>query len=422
MLSKLNVFNRLLPSQTTSGITSGFVGAIICWTVGIGLAAAAVAFAVDGGLKVKIVGVFGLLFAGMICGWARTASSRWKLRLGAVFVSAFLAVLVSEVALRFLTHFPVNTTSNMVPDLELGYVLDSTLNDVDQTGFRNPEVLAKADIVAIGDSHTQGFNAASEHSWPQQLAVMLNQTVYNMGVGGYGPLQYEVLIARALQMQPKQIVVGLYLGNDLGDVVRGIQRKDSAREVENSFRHNLKFHTATGSAINQLVKHSRFGRPAGFEVAHPVNPTYVASQRINGLSVEVDLSDPQIAAAFEKTIGILADARQRCANQGVRLVVMLIPTKESVYASCEKCSYDLLPNELKQLVQRESDLRNRMQSELSKRSIDHVDVLPSLAAAVDASEDVYSAHDDGHPLAEGYRAYAQALAAGGQASGAVLTN
>ncbi len=422
MLSKLNFMNRVLPSQSTTGITSGFVGAVICWAVGIGLAAAAVAFAVDGGMKVKMIGVAGLLIAGMVCGWARTAPAKWKLRLAAVFVSACFAVLVSEIGLRFLTPFPINTTSNMVPDAELGYVLDARLNDVDQTGFRNPEVLAKADIVAIGDSHTQGFNANSEQSWPQQLGLMLNETVYNLGVGGYGPLQYEVLIDRALQMQPKQIVVGLYLGNDLGDVVRGIQRKDSAQEVENSFRHNLKFHTATGSAIDQLVKHSKLGRPAGFEVSHPVNPTYMATRRINSLAAEMDLSDPQIGAAFQKTIAILANAHQNCARQGVRLVVMLIPTRESVYASCEKCSYDLLPNELKQLAQREDDLSTRVKSELANRSIDYIDVLPSLASALDADDEIYSTHDDGHPLAEGYRIYAAALATGGKAPQSVMTN
>ncbi len=422
MLAKVKFVEELAFSKRTSEISSGFVGAIVCWTVGIGLAASAVAFAVEGGLKVKLIGVAGLIVAGMICGWARTAPAKWKLRLAAALISISFALLISEIALRCVTHFPVSTVSNLVPDTELGYVLDPKLTDVDDNGFRNPEVLVQADIVAIGDSHTQGFNAEPEQSWPQQLAATLNQSVYNMGVGGYGPLQYEILISRALQMRPKRIVVGLSLGNDLGDVARGIHQRDTEQEIDNAFRYGIRYHTATGSAIDQLIRHSKLGRPAGFEVHHPVNPTYVANQRVSAVSHDVDLTEPQIAAAFDRTMEILSAAHQRCARQSVGLIVMLIPTRESVYAHCQQSANDSLPDGLQQLAQRETDLRSRLQKALTERQINCVDILPTLSAAVDSQAGVYSTYDDGQPLAEGYRIYASALASGGVIPATLLTN
>ena len=406
-------------SRPTSNLSSGFVGTVICGAVGIGLATAAVAFAVAGGFMTKLFGLSGLLVAGMICGFARTASPWWKLRLTAFFISCGVMLLVAEGLLRLLTHFPVNTSSNMVPHPQLGYVLDSRLSDVDDNGFRNPQVPETADIIAIGDSHTQGINVDSDTSWPQLLGGQSGQSVYNMGVGGYGPLQYHALIPQALQMHPQQIIIGLYLGNDIGDVARGIRNRHSEMEIDNSFRHYIKYHTAIGSAVTQLIKRSPLGRPPGFEVSHLVNPTFVANDRLHFLAGDMDLSDPEIADGFRKTIVVLSAAQQKCEQQQVRLTVILIPTRESVYFNSKQNPQRSWPSEFKQLAHRESELRKQLQAALTNQHVAYVDVLPLLVTAVDSKSAVYAAHDEGHPLAEGYSVYAQAVAnAAGVAVGA----
>lgn len=151
-------------------LTSGFVGTIGCWTAGISVGVVAVAFALAGSMTIKLIGLVLLLVAGALCGLARTAPAIWKLRLTAACLSLGLMLLLAEIVLRCVTDFPVNTASNMIPHPQLGYVLDPRLDDVDANGFRNADVLQQADIVAIGDSQTQGFNAAAEGSWPQLLA------------------------------------------------------------------------------------------------------------------------------------------------------------------------------------------------------------------------------------------------------------
>ena len=49
---------------------------------------------------------------------------------------------------------------------------------------------------------------------------MTSKIVYNFGMGGYGPLQYYYLSNRALETSPTNIIIGLYLPNDLAGVCK----------------------------------------------------------------------------------------------------------------------------------------------------------------------------------------------------------
>ena len=98
--------------------------------------------------------------------------------------------------------------------------LDPNYPGHDRDGFRNTAVLEQADVVALGDSMTYGMFVAPESAWPQQLARQSGESVYNMGVSGYGPVHYLILTPRALQKHPKWLVSTLYDGNDLFDSFR----------------------------------------------------------------------------------------------------------------------------------------------------------------------------------------------------------
>ena len=401
--------NEFSIKPTERNISSGFVGTIICWTFGLAACAFAIAFSFAGSFQTKAVGMIFLLAGAVICGWARTSSPKWKLRLSAMCISGGLILLLSEGLLRMLTPYPVNLQSNMVPHPQLGYVLDPEMADVDVNGFRNAEVPQEVDIVTIGDSHTQGFNVTSDQSWPGQLARQLDQSVYNMGVGGYGPLQYKTLVINALKMKPRHVVLGLYLGNDLADAVQGIGKRHTENAVDNSFRHSIKYHTAVGSMATQLIRKSAIGRPAGFGINHPQNPTYVAARRIESLAKSLDLSDVAIAAALKQTAEMLVAANQQCLQQGTTLTVMLIPTRESVYFENQKNRATELSGTLELVANRELETRTWLASVLTNQKVAFVDILPAMAAALDAKPEVYPSHDEGHPLAGGYATYAASV-------------
>jgi len=128
--------------------------------------------------------------------------------IGLCLASLVLSLAIAEGALRLLKK------ENVIHDPALLYRM-SPGGEIDGNGFRNPRVLPDYDIVAIGDSQTYGNGVLSQEAWPSQLSAISGLKVYNMGMGGYGPVQYRYLLDRALSFGPKFIIWGLYLGNDI---------------------------------------------------------------------------------------------------------------------------------------------------------------------------------------------------------------
>lgn len=102
-----------------------------------------------------------------------------------------------------------------LPDDEMGKVRNPEFFENDSRGFRNEKALNSAEIVTLGDSQTVGINARREDAWPKQLQRMLGTPVYNMSIGGNGPVRYHYLVEQALELEPRWVLTGFYVGNDL---------------------------------------------------------------------------------------------------------------------------------------------------------------------------------------------------------------
>jgi len=136
-------------------------------------------------------------------------------------MSCLLSLLVAEAICRVFFD-PIDILSpNIVRDDWLDLRIPANSGGHDALGFRNSDVPDSARIIAIGDSNTYGIAATHAESWPSQLAEQTGDTVYNMALGSYGPLQYlRLLETHALSLNPEVIVVGLYFGNDFYDAFR----------------------------------------------------------------------------------------------------------------------------------------------------------------------------------------------------------
>jgi len=134
-----------------------------------------------------------------------------------VAISLTLSLAVIEIGLRIFTNFPIHgPKSNRVAHSVLGFTLDpSKISDVDASGFRNPGDKGRHEIVAIGDSHTYGSNVEWNESWPYQLGRILNKSVYNYGIGGYGIYHYLHLAKEAAKHKPEYVILGFFSGNDI---------------------------------------------------------------------------------------------------------------------------------------------------------------------------------------------------------------
>jgi lysophospholipase L1-like esterase len=354
--------------------------------------------------------------------------------------SVLVSLLLLELGLRAFTPFPVHWRSHQVPDPILRWVMDRSHAEIDADGFRNPGVPETAEIVTIGDSHTYGFNARADEAWPAQLAERSGRTVYNLGMGGYGPLQYLHLVGRALDLRPQWVIVGLYVANDLSDVCRDLLRMEYWRdwasqngidttacgkptegprwgERERSLGFRLQESTALGSLLSVTTRDWRMARKLergeirphqALAVSEPGVKAELKLRTIRHVARDMDLDEPRHARALELLTFILAQAKARSDAAGVSLGVLFIPTKYAVFhAYLAERGYPL-SDEYERLVARERRIVSRLGAQLDAIAVPWADAQPRLERALAERGSPYPIRDDSHPLAPGYRAYAEA--------------
>ena len=344
----------------------------------------------------------------------------------------------------------------IVPDAKLGLRVAPNSVGHDANGFRNRSVPTHADIVAVGDSLTWGQNATIDDAWPQRLGQLSGMTVYNMGTNGYGPIEYLVLTEDAIKFSPKVLVVGLYFGNDLWDAYHAVYSRDEFAAFRNpdlaeALRNDTVANNAeiTVTKANQLSEeirrssnstwlewlghHTAIGRQLSYRGRWPGETTAArnvalrkAINRFPAYGVAYDSEQThtilttsyRLAALDRNEIRIIEGLRitklalsqiQELTRRGAtKLIVLLIPTKELVFAD-KVAALGKIDSTYAALVQMETADRDEIKDYCSSRRIQVVDVLPALSAAVGRNQQIYLESADGHPNSAGYDLIAKAV-------------
>jgi len=378
------------------------------------------------------------------------SATRGRLRLFrsiAVLFGMIAGLVLVEAGLRIIEKRSLIQSPGVISDPVLGARIAPNALGHDARGFRNSQALATADVVAIGDSQTWGVNVLPADAWPQQLARLSGLSVYNMGVGGYGPGQYLILTDQALQLSPRTIVVGLYLGNDLYDAYRLtyhndafadmrlasppdelmqdtiLQRSEAFWNEEKNFHNNYGRDSVRGLniwlrehlAIGRLLNRARLWPGASdidFEIdrdwvrAYPdhglvcedenIRTIFTSAYRLTGL----DLDDPRVAEGLRVTKIVLMRIRQKVDGRA-NLVVLMIPTKELVYANF--MSNQGVPNATyARDVEMERKSRDDLMSWFHDNGIESIDALPQMQSAIARRQQLYPSTTESHPNTKGY--------------------
>ncbi len=339
----------------------------------------------------------------------------------------------------------------------------------DRQGYRNPVVPAAVDVVVIGDSQTYGPGVSSDEVWPIVLERSLDLSTYNMGIPGWGPLEYVSVMDEALALQPDVVVIGLYLGNDLFDSFRTVytyerqtafgvaEDKEPLMSIERQGRlvdeaaRLLSTSTGEGAtdhddgAIHRvrtlLSEHSSLygaARWAKDRSAQYVIPDHIARERADrawqaqvnwthrhptrGLAVErrgvrtiltpglrslaLDLTDPRIEEAWNIAQRALRRCLRACSDAQTAFAVVLIPTKEAVFHRF--AGQDVSAPVLDRLAAQEAAVRSRLGAFLEGAGIAWVDALDALCSQMERGSSPYPISRDGHPNAIGHQAVAHA--------------
>lgn len=377
------------------------------------------------------------------------ASSSWGRRLapvGLLVLSSAVAVGLAEGALRLVLNPSDFLHATLVDDPVLGHRIAPGTSGHDALGYRNATVPSQVRVVAIGDSNTYGVSAPREGSWPQQLAGLLGEPVYNMGLGGFGPLQYLHLTQTTVrELKPRVIVLGFYFGNDLMDahlVAHGRPHWHAWRLAGNSpagagavqgarpeapqrrfqavrdwlSRHSLLYSVLRATVFQRLAAQEREAlvqrsapdeRWSWSDPARPDTRTVFTPQlRLASL----DLDRPAVREGLQISQRALVQIQAETRRQGVQLLTLLIPTKERAYCGYLRASGAALPAAHRRLCDAETLAKTQLQAFLDTQGITHVDATPALEARIAAHAQLYPADADGHAVSAGYGVMAGVVA------------
>lgn len=375
-------------------------------------------------------------------------------KVGYALLTLTITLLVTDLVLHGMARLVprVDQVSSFLsakmPDKQFGYRPNPGYPEHDSNGFRNPVVPDKAHVVALGDSHTYGSGIKSEQSWPRTLGGLTGQTVYNMGLGGYGPVHSLMLWDEAMAFKPRIVIEAIYSGNDLYDAFSMVYRRGNFPHLlseDDNLRAELQAivqtqsNAAKGTRLRLAIKdwfidNSRIVgllRRAQYELSLArkarLEPEQewqnaLAYANKNGDFAQVFLS-PNSRTVFtsQRRLGVL-DLDNRIVQEGVRIahkalaemqdlavrdevhfVVLLIPTKEFVFSvqagQIESSHYQ-------RLVSNEAQFWEMTRTFLQKNNIEYIDPIPSLKADLVAGNQPYKITHDGHPNARGHQTIA----------------
>ena len=355
--------------------------------------------------------------------------------------SICLTVFIFEVALRFVWDPMDYLVPTLINDPDTGYRIEPGTAGTDDWGYRNQSVPEQVDVVALGDSMTWGHAASVSGTWPAAYARLTGQKVYNLGIGGYGPAEYLHLFeTRGLALNPKRIIVGLYLGNDLADSYRSVRNYarwqpmrtasmgefDPERKKLNHLtrapdnpilvlrkwvrQNSLLFRSFEAGKVGQWIngwgdQREGFSGDGCTALVGERFPTLIQG---DSRFRQVDPSQISVQEGAELTREFLRQLADRSHEEGVEMTVLLIPGKESVVVRpwtnvAEECEPAIRAH-----IAAEVTNRDELTQFLQSLDLEVIDPLTKMQEAA-GEERRYRRSADSHPVDRGYELMAEAL-------------
>lgn len=246
------------------------------------------------------------------------------------------------------------------PDAPPGYPpIEYTLT-TDSRGFRNTTDLSACDVVVLGDSFAEGTGVSDEAVWPVLLGRERGWTICNLAMSGTQPPAYlDILRHYGLALKPQIVICLLYEGNDFRD---SNYQAGSLEAPRPSLGRIIFYGSPIRARLKKLMIRTlapidcrRFDRDpqALADPHHPMYPVSWLPMRVppnDGHPYAFELKrllwqcqspdDLARSRGVQKTLQLLEQMRQLCAQHDIRLIVVYAPDKSHVVLTAAQQSLD----------------------------------------------------------------------------------
>ena len=384
-------------------------------------------------------------------------SSQRLTNLFLVALSLAVALGLCELAARAIHPASDIFPSNPARDPILGHRLRPYQSGHDGWGFRNETSQGDFTVVCIGDSQVYGAGIARKYAFPQQLSRLLHQPVYNMGLGGYGPVQYYQLLQESRQLQAKKTVIAIFLGNDLLDAYASGRQdywhwlmpgpteagqlssiplcaqpysQSDSREPQyapdiitfklkeggswvwkihswlrlHSALYALQYEGLVKPLIQRTLERKKQLEIPGAFSSPEVDTIFMPGNNLRGLDLRAE--DVRTGLLItRKIIEKMGDLKIPKRD----LLIIMIPTKENVYYQFLSDQNTVLPAEYECAVHYEREIGRWLQQVITQNGFTFLDVFPPLEKSARQGNLLYHSSSDAHLNARGNRLVADAL-------------
>ena len=224
----------------------------------------------------------------------------------------------------------------------------------DKRGFKNLNSIAdlpQVDIVAVGNSFTEGMGVAIEHTYPSILSSN-GYSTYNLGVQGYSPSQMAgVLEQFGLSLKPKYIIAAYHEGSHvrentikkketkgypggIGDIIRG--------ELNPEIRNQAKFLFSGIWLMTKNLRKTLINKISSRSI-------YIEEKKFNpykaGLTYLKNYdSNPNNKLSWNISLNSIKKIDDLSKKIGAKLILLYIPGRNTIYY--ERATKDNIPQKV----------------------------------------------------------------------------
>jgi hypothetical protein len=319
------------------------------------------------------------------------------------------AVANSEVATQGTMIVPDDRVGYLYRPLAQGHIARGDLAfsfETDEHGFRNPSPWPdRADIIVIGDSMAFGYGVTREEAWPSLIpGEVAGASVVNLGLIGAAPQQEARIFERfGLGLEPNLLVFTLFPGNDLYDARVFASWEAAGRPVPFhawKLAGGLPQEAGIVAALRDGSYVAALLRDAVKSLSSPVKNLSLTLADGGRLDLVPSAYLGSVTRArpdhpdFQLVMDTILETERLARGHGTAMLVVTIPTKESVY--------------MPMAGGRPPDLTTPFVAALGARGVNVLDVTEELRQAAEDGERLYFTVD-GHPNAVGNRIIASSV-------------